>query len=85
MDKIWAKIVVNHRVKQSIIHTAPDRIDILNFWDNVKQICEELKIPTPVILTCHAENFLELNTLKLKPTDFIEDVPFDWLLLENGE
>jgi len=85
MKKIWAKLVTDHKVKQSLIHTADERIDILNFWDNVKQICEALKIPTPVLLTCHAENFLEFNTLKLKQGDFIEDVPFDWLLLENGE
>ena len=85
MKKIWAKIVIDHKVKKSIVHDCSERLDILNFWENVKQICEELKIPTPVLLGCHAENFLEFNTLKLKQRDFIEEIPFDWLHLESGE
>ena len=85
MNKIWAKVIVNHRVKASVLHDCPHRVDVLNFWENVKSICEALKIPTPVLLEVYCEKFLEFNTLKLKQRDFIENVDFDWLLLENGD
>jgi hypothetical protein len=85
MTKIWAKVVVNHRVKKGIIHDCEERVDIVNFFSHVHAICEKLKIPTPVVLNCYAENFIEFNILKFKPRDFIEEVSFDWLVLENGE
>ena len=85
MQKIWAKTVINHRVKKSIIHDCGEKISVSNFYNNVRQICEKLKIPTPVVLNSYAENFVNLNIFKFRQRDFLEEVPFDVLVLERGE
>lgn len=85
MQKIWAKIVTDHRVKKGIIHDCGERLSIINFYDNLRQICENLKIPTPIVLNTYIERFLEFNILKFRARDFLEDIKFDVLLLENGD
>jgi len=82
MHKIWAKIITDQKVKRSIIHDAGERIELWNFYDNVRQIAEALKIPTPVVLNSYAENFLNFNLIKFRARDFIEEINFDYLLLE---
>lgn len=83
MNKIWAKIMKNQRVARSIIYDAEERIEIWNFYDHVRQIAEKLKIPTPVVLNSYAENFLNFNLMKFRARDFIEEISFDYLLLEQ--
>ena len=85
MQKIWAKIITDHRVKKSIIHDCGEKVNTANFYNNVRQICEKLKIPTPVVLNTYAENFVVFNILKFRQRDFLEEVPFDALVLESGE
>ena len=85
MTKIWAKTMINHKVKKSIIHDCGERINIVNFYENVRKICEKLKVSTPVVLNSYAENFIEFNILKFRPRDFLEEIPFDFLVLENGD
>lgn len=85
MFRIWAKTIVNYRVKTSIIHECAERIGSYNFFENVREIAEKLHIPTPVVLNSHCENFLEFNTLKFRPRDFLEPVPFDFLVLEDAD
>ena len=82
MNKIWAKTIINQRVNCSIIHDAGERIETWNFYDHVRQIAEKLKIPTPVVLHSYAENFLNFNLMKFRQRDFIEEIKFDYLLLE---
>jgi len=85
MTKIWAKIMVNHRVKKSLVHNCGAQVTEETFYDNVREICESLKISTPVVIKTYAENFLEFNTFKFKQRDFLEEIPFDFLVLENGD
>lgn len=75
MLNVWAKIIIDHKVKQSVVVA----IDTENFYDGITQICSELKIPTPVITQSQIDHFLEFNLLKLKERDFIESIPFDIL------
>ena len=84
MAKIWAKIITDHKVKASTLYDCGEEITATNFWAHVKAICEELKIPTPVLLYSYSQQFLEFNLLKLKNRDFMEEIPFDLLQLENG-
>ena len=85
MTKIWAKTMVNHRVKTSIIHDCGEIVTVDNFYRAVRKICESLKIPTPVVLHSYAKNFTEFNIVKFRPRDFLEEVNFDFLVLESGE
>ena len=75
MINVWAKIVIDHKVKQSVI--VP--VDPENFYNGVTQIAAALKIPTPIITQTQIDHFLEFNLLKLKQRDFIESIPFDIL------
>ncbi|MBO4726015.1 MAG: hypothetical protein J5598_00250 [Clostridia bacterium] len=73
--KVWAKIVIDHKVKNSVV--IP--VDPENFYDGLTQIAAALKIPTPIVTQSQIDNFLEFNLLKLKQRDFIESIPFDIL------
>lgn len=75
MINVWAKIVIDHKVKQSVVLA----VDPDHFYDGVTQIAAALKIPTPVITQTQVDHFLEFNLLKLKQRDFIESIPFDIL------
>ncbi len=75
MLNVWAKIVIDHKVKQSVVVS----IDPDNFYDGITKIASALKIPTPVITQSQIDHFLEFNLLKLKQRDFIESIPFDIL------
>lgn len=75
MLKVWAKIIVDYKVKQSVVV----EIDPNNFFDGVTQIAQQLKIPTPMITQSQIDNFLEFNLLKLKQRDFVESIYFDFL------
>lgn len=75
MIKVWAKIVIDHKVKQSVVVM----VDPEHFYDGLTQIAAELKIPTPMVTQSQIDHFLEFNLLKLKQRDFIESIPFDIL------
>ena len=83
MYKIWAKVIINQRIKKSHVYDAGERIEAWNFYDHVRQIAEQLKIPTPVVLNSYAENFLNFNRMLFRARDFIEEINFDCLLLER--
>lgn len=75
MLKVWAKIVIDHKVKQSVVV----EFDPADFYNGVIKIAEALKIPTPIVTQSQVDSFLEFNILKLKQRDFIESIPFDFL------
>lgn len=75
MLKVWAKIIIDHKVKDSTVV----EIDPNDFYNGVMAIAAALKIPTPVITQSQIDNFLQFNILKLKQRDFIETIPFDFL------
>ena len=75
MRKVWAKIVIDHKVRQSVVVA----IDPADFYNGVIKIAEALKIPTPLITQSQIDSFLEFNILKLKQRDFVETIPFDFL------
>jgi hypothetical protein len=78
--KIWIKIIVDHRVVRSVVRDVRDDYDGL--IDDMRVICGEWDIPTPMILRSKYEQLMNFNMLKLVPDDFIESVNFDCLYLE---
>ena len=79
MTKIWAKIIIDNKVRHSIVYDNKTDIDADNFHPALIKICETLKIPTPIIVATQIAGFMEFNILKLKQRDFIEPIPFDFL------
>jgi len=82
--KIWAKLLVNHRVKKGIIFEAGEEYSAGNFFKYIEAICTILKNPTPVILKKHINEFENFNTTKFTAVDFVEEINFDKLVIENA-
>ncbi len=84
MVKIWAKVIKDdHIVKQYVLEDFVT-MDYSKFYDYVRDICEYLDIPTPVIIKTHIFNYAKYNTLRFTESDFVESIDFDKLVLENA-
>ena len=85
MVKIWARIIKNEKtVKQLTMFDRVEKMDYSKFFDYVSQLCQNLDIPTPVILKTHIFNYAKFNFVRFKPDDFVEKVNFDALYIENA-
>ena len=82
MFKIWAKTIKNDRVKKSHIYKGEDTFQIKLFSKYLGDICEQMDVPTPVLLKSHIKNFDAFNMTRFLPSDFVESVDFDRLTLE---
>ena len=85
MVRIWAKIMVNNKLKKDMIYESIDsfRIDDLHLY--MREICHKFDVGTPIVLKTHKKNFLEFNTCTFLPRDFVETVNFDKLVIENAK
>lgn len=80
MIKIWGKIFSDEKiVKHSVVEVEPKEC---TFFDMLKQLCERLDIPTPVLLNKHLADFNQFSMTVFKPVDFVESVIFDRLIIE---
>lgn len=84
MIRIWAKVMKNDKIVKQYMFESTESMDYSLFFNYVQTICENLDIPTPVIVKTHLFNYAKYNTLRFKPDDFIESFPFDKLVLENA-
>ncbi len=55
----------------------------IRIFGYLSDICEELDIPTPVMLKTHIFNYAKFRTVKFLPRDFTETPEFDKLVIEN--
>lgn len=80
MINIWGKIFVNEKiVKHFTVSVQPSDC---TFFDMIKNLCEGLDIPTPVLLNKHINDFNKFSMTLFKPVDFIESVNFDKFIVE---
>lgn len=84
MFKIWAKVLKNDKIKKQFVLEKSGVMDYSMFFDYVREICETLDIPTPVIIKTHIFNYAKYNVLRFKKEDFVESIDFDKLVLENA-
>ena len=84
MVRIWAKVMKNNKI---IAQTVFERFEILdydNFFDYLREICQTLDLPTPVLIKNHLFNYAKYNNVRFKQDDFVEPISFDMLVLENA-
>lgn len=81
MIKIWGKINKHERIIKSKTIEVDEHTT--TFFDMLKDLCQTLNIPTPVLLDKHVHDFNRFNVCVFKPDDFIEDVIFDNFTLEH--
>ena len=84
MFRIWAKVIKDEKIIKQFVYEKTETLDYSLFFDYVRYICETLDIPTPVIIKTHLFNYAKYNTLKFTKADFVENVNFDKLVLENA-
>ena len=84
MLKIWAKTLSDDKITRDLMFKRFEKFDIEKFSDCLMEICYELDIPTPVVLTSHTTNFAQFNIVRFKANDFVESVDFEVLVLENA-
>lgn len=84
MIRIWAKIIKNGKIIKQTVYTREGIVDYSLFFEYVRDICETLDSPTPVIIKTHLFNYAKYNTVRFISDDFVEKIDFDKLVLENA-
>ena len=84
MVRIWAKLIKNDQIIKQTFYEREGVTDYSVFFEYVRDICEALDCPTPVVIKTHLFNYAKYNTVKFKSDDFVEKTDFDKLVLENA-
>ena len=61
-----------------------ESMDYSNFYGYLREICENLDVPTPVLIKTHLFNYAKYNSVRFRADDFVEKIDFDKLELENA-
>lgn len=83
MVKLWVKVVKNNQTIEKYDFSRDVDMQWSDFFDYVRDICFSMDLPTPVILKTHLFNFAKFNYVRFLPSDFVESVDFDYLMIEN--
>ena len=84
MIRIWAKVLKNDKIIKQCMFEKDGEIDYSEFFEYVREICERLDVTTPVIIKTHLFNYAKYNNVRFTQSDFIEQISFDKLVLENA-
>ncbi len=84
MVRIWAKVMKNGKIMKQFVYEREGTTDYSIFFEYVRDICEALDIPTPVLIKTHLFNYAKYNTVRFTADDFVEKIDFDKLVLENA-
>lgn len=84
MIRIWARTLKNHKIVKSFIYESIDNFNKETFYLHLQQICHQMDLPTPVVLPFHANNFATFGSSYFLPRDFVEEVDFDRLVVEDA-
>lgn len=83
MVKIWAKVLSKGKIVKQYTLVREENMDYSMFFDYLREICENLDVPTPVLIKTHLFNYAKYNVLRFSADDFLESINFDRLVLEN--
>lgn len=83
MVKLWIKIIKKEKIIKQTEVDRDEKFYYSNFAEYVSEGCYALDETTPVILKSHIMNFAKYNMTEFKPSDFIESVKFDRMIVEN--
>ncbi|MDR0850658.1 MAG: hypothetical protein LBN07_04245 [Christensenellaceae bacterium] len=82
--RIWAKIMLNQKIKKDTMLEVAGDYDPDKFQAYLEAIAYKLHIGTPIILTKHLNHFLEFNITSFGQSDFAEVIDFDQLVIESA-
>ena len=81
--RIWAKIIKDGKIKRQFVLEKNEKLTYSRFFDYMTEICAALDAPTPVLTKIHIFNFAKFNHVKFIARDFLEEIDFDHIFLEN--
>jgi len=84
MVRIWAKVMNKDKIIKQYVFEKEGEIDYSEFFDYLREICENLDIATPVLIKTHLFNYAKYNNVRFKQSDFVETIDFEKLVLENA-
>ncbi len=84
MIRIWAKVIKKNKILRQFMLEKTENMDYSRFYEYLMEICENLDIPTPVVIKTHLFNYAKYNCLRFRADDFVEKIDFDKLELENA-
>lgn len=84
MAKIWAKLQNGDKIIKDCMIDTTKFFNINHFVQYIQEICYELDIPNPIVLSTHFDKFTEFNHVKFIAEDFVEEVHFEKLILEKA-
>ena len=80
--KIWIKTIKTEKITNSLVVDYDSKKD--NLLEILRDVCYSFDIPTPLFRQCHQAHFNRFLTVRFNKDDFMEEVDFDYLLIENG-
>ena len=83
MFRIWGKVIKDGHIIRQTTYEREEKFTYAHFLNYLADICDALDVPTPVLLKTSIFNYAKFNHVIFRPSDFMEDVPFDRLVLEN--
>lgn len=84
MFRIWAKVMKKDKICKQTVLEMEGSLDYSLFFDYLREICETLDVPTPVLIKPHLFNYAKYNVVRFTKNDFVESIDFDKLVLENA-
>ncbi len=84
MIRIWAKVMIKDKIVKQTVYERSGNTDYSLFFDYVRDVCEILDVPTPVIIKTHIFNYAKYNYVRFTKADFVERIDFEKLVLENA-
>ena len=82
--RIWAKTMRGDKITRDYMYTLDGPFDENKLFEYVSDITRALDIPTPIILNSHVHHFVHFNIAKFLPREFVEEVDFDYFVIENS-
>ena len=80
--KIWAKVMKGDKILRDVIYESELSLTPSNFQKMLQEISYKVDVATPVNLPTHFKHFERFNRVKYLPRDFMEEVHFDYMLVE---
>ncbi len=85
MVRLWIKVLRDNKIVKQTTVDRDEKFTYANFADYISEGCYRLDEATPLIIRHHIMNFAKFHRVVFLPSDFVEKVDFDKLVVENLE
>lgn len=81
-NRVWLRTVTHDDkiLKEKVFYCRVDGLSV--FLEDIREICEELDEPMPVILKSHLSDLRHFNVTRFLARDFVESIYFERMILE---